>query len=231
MDNVLLRFPHLGEQIFNELEDESLANCHQLTRPCRLFLEDQKFFWIRVIKKLLDDPRFGANDRNIMINKVLLKFQSDSVRNIGTTIREFCTINRSISRGQALLHFAAMSGENDIVKNLSNEHWFNQLPNQTDNRGRTPLHFAAKNGHFEVFKFIWKDQKKKMCKEKNPEDHMELTPLHFAAQMGHVEICTLIFRRLKHIGSTKSLGLTPLHFAAEGGHLEVCKLFINAKKP
>ena len=48
--------------------------------------------------------------------------------------------------------------------------------------------------------------------------------------MGHVEICKFIFRRLKHIGSTKRLGLTPLHLAAEGGHLEVCQLFINAKK-
>ena len=230
MDNVLSRFPHLGEQIFKELKDESLSNCHQLTRACRLFLEDQKFFWIRVIKKLLDDPRFIKSDRDIMINKVLLKFNSDSIRNIGNTIREFCTVNLSISRGQALLHFAAMCGEIDIVKNLSNEHWFNQLPNQTDNRGRTPLHFAAKNGHLEVFKFIWKDQKKKMCKEKNPEDHMELTPLHFAAQMGHVEICEFIFRRIKRIGPTKMLWMTPLHFAAEGGHLEVCKLFINAEK-
>ena len=230
MDNVLSRFPHLGEQIFKKLNDESLSNCHQLTRACRLFIEDQKFFWIRVIKKLLDDPRFKKSDRDILINKVLLKFKFDSVKNIGTTIREFCKINLSISRGQALLHFAAMSGEIDIVKNLSNENWDNQIPNQKDNRGRTPLHFAAKNGHYEVFKFIWKDQKKKMCKEKNPEDHMELTPFHFAAQMGHVEICEFIFRRLNHVGSTKRLGLTPLHFAAEGGHLEVCKLFINAKK-
>ena len=79
MDNVLSRFPHLGEQIFKKLNDESLSNCYQLTRACRLFIEDQKFFWIRVIKKLLDHPRFGANDRNIMINKILLKFNSDSV--------------------------------------------------------------------------------------------------------------------------------------------------------
>ena len=230
MDNVLSRFPHLGEQIFKKLNDESLSNCHQLTRACRLFIEDQKFFWIRVIKKLLDDPRFKKSDRDILINKVLLKFKFDSVKNIGTTIREFGKINLSISRGQALLHFAAMSGEIDIVKNLSNENWDNQIPNQKDNRGRTPLHFAAKNGHYEVFKFIWKDQKKKMCKQNNPGDHMELTPLHFAAQMGHVEICKFIFRRLKHTCSTKTLGLTPLHFAAKGGHLEICKLFVNAKK-
>ena len=79
MDNVLSRFPHLGEQIFKKLNDESLSNCHQLTRACRLFIEDQKFFWIRVIKKLLDDPRFIKSDRDIMINKILLKFNSDSV--------------------------------------------------------------------------------------------------------------------------------------------------------
>ena len=61
--------------------------------------------------------------------------------------------------------FELRSEKYRYAKNLSSEHWFNQLPNQTDNRGRTPLHFAAKDRHFLVLKFIWKDQKKNSCKE------------------------------------------------------------------
>ena len=224
MDNVLLRFPHLGEQIFKKLEDSSLANCHQLSRTGRLFIEDQKFLWIRIIKKLCDDqPTY--------IDRILVKINSDSIRNAANNVREFCRINLSISRGQGLLHIAAMSGEIDIVEKILTS-LYGLIPNQTDNRGRTPLHFAAINGHFEVFKLIWKyhAEKKHKNKKKNPQDHMELTPLHFAAQMGHVEICKFIFTRLKCIGSTKRLGLTPLHFAAEHGHLEVCRLFINDQK-
>ena len=235
MDNVLLRFPHLGEEIFKKLdEDENLAKCHQLSRTCRFFIEDQKFVWIRVIKKLCDDQPAFIDE--ILMETRQLKINSDSIRNMAINVRKFCKTNLSISRGQTLLHFAAMSGEEEIVKKiikysqLCKGQKFSILTNPKDNRGRTPLHFAAKNGHLEVFKLIWKDQTKKRCKEKNPEDHMELTPLHFAAQMGHVEICKFILKTLKQTDSTKMEPLTPLHLAAENGHLEVCKLFFNEKK-
>ena len=232
MDNVLLRFPHLGEQIFKNLEDENLAKCHQLSRTCRFFIEDQKFVWIRVIKKLCDDQPAFIDE--ILMETRQLNIKNDSIRNMAINSRKFCKTNLSISRGQTLLHFAAMSGEEEIVKKiikysqLCKGQKFSILTNPKDNRGRTPLHFAAKNGHLEVLQLIWKDQTTKRCKEKNPEDHMGLTPLHFAAQMGHIEICKFILKRLKQIDSTKMEPLRPLHLAAENGHLEVCKLFIKS---
>ena len=42
MDEVILRFPHLGEQIFQELEVGSLLHYKQVSRSWKNFIENEK---------------------------------------------------------------------------------------------------------------------------------------------------------------------------------------------
>ena len=42
MDEIILRFPHLGVQIFQELEVGSLLNCKQVSRSWKNFIETEK---------------------------------------------------------------------------------------------------------------------------------------------------------------------------------------------
>ena len=49
MEEVLLRFPHIGEQIFEELGDQNLIQCLTVSRNWKNLLEDCKFLWIRMI--------------------------------------------------------------------------------------------------------------------------------------------------------------------------------------
>ena len=42
MDEIILRFPHLGVQIFQELEVGSLLNCEQVNRSWKNFIETEK---------------------------------------------------------------------------------------------------------------------------------------------------------------------------------------------
>ena len=111
-----------------------------------------------MIKKLCEDQ--PAFIEEILMETRQLKINSDSIRNMAINVRKFCKTNLSISRGQTLLHFAAMSGEEEIVKKVIKYHQlskgqkFSILTNPKDNRGRTPLHFAAKNGHLEVCRLI-----------------------------------------------------------------------------
>ena len=51
MDNALLRFPHLGESIFEELDNESLAKSREVCDFWKIFIDDQKLPWIRMIKR------------------------------------------------------------------------------------------------------------------------------------------------------------------------------------
>ena len=49
MENVHLRFPHLAKQICQELCNLDLIKCKKLSKSWKKFIEDEKFYWIRII--------------------------------------------------------------------------------------------------------------------------------------------------------------------------------------
>ena len=52
MEEVLLRFPKIGEEIFDSIDEESLENSKKVCRFWKNFIEDpnQKLIWIQAIK-------------------------------------------------------------------------------------------------------------------------------------------------------------------------------------
>ena len=54
MEEVLVRFSHIGEQIFSSLDEKSLQRCKKASRTWKNYIEDpnQKELCIRYIKKL-----------------------------------------------------------------------------------------------------------------------------------------------------------------------------------
>ena len=53
MEEVVLRFPQIGEEIFDSLDEKSLQNCREVCRTWKNFIEDpnHKLLWIQIIKK------------------------------------------------------------------------------------------------------------------------------------------------------------------------------------
>ena len=49
MEEILLRFPHIGEILFDLMDNITLANCRKVCRTWKGFIENQKNFWIRII--------------------------------------------------------------------------------------------------------------------------------------------------------------------------------------
>ena len=51
MEDLCLKFPHLSEQIFDSLDNESIVKSREARRSWRLYLNDnEKFIQIRIIK-------------------------------------------------------------------------------------------------------------------------------------------------------------------------------------
>ena len=48
MEEVICRFPHIGEQIFAELEDSSLAKCRETNRLWQDFINSETFYKKRI---------------------------------------------------------------------------------------------------------------------------------------------------------------------------------------
>lgn len=253
MEEVVLRFPHLAQNIFEKLDNQSVSNCCNISRNCKALINDQKFYWIRITQNCLRYPE-------IFFIKILMQSNVASVRKVALAAREYMygdTLNtlrkkygdeagkvplRSLML-RTSLHYVAISGEIEIFKgvfesallrnhdkdlviidDLVIENRENILSkNPADFQGITPLHLAVKYDQIEVCKFIIEN-----IKENNPKDFIHgSTPFHYAAEMGHIEICQLMIQNVKEENSKDNDGMTPLHLAAQNGHLEVTQLIIG----
>ena len=51
MDELFIRFPHIGQEIFNELDNKDLAKCRAISQSWRKFIDEEKISWNRILSK------------------------------------------------------------------------------------------------------------------------------------------------------------------------------------
>ena len=59
-EDLILRLPHLGEAIFDNLDNQSVTKCVEVNEMLQNFIHEQKSYWIRKIKCFFN-PFFGGN--------------------------------------------------------------------------------------------------------------------------------------------------------------------------
>ena len=70
MEEVFSRFSHLGEEIFDLLDEESIKNCKKVSKTWKNFIEspNQKVKWIQIIRNYGKQALIGDNNINIFIS-------------------------------------------------------------------------------------------------------------------------------------------------------------------
>ena len=147
METITLRFPHLSDLIFDQLDNQSLANCKIVSKTWSIYIGGQKFYAIRIIKETvlnvsnkLSKPWFEvfkkANTYNIMELKVCLD----------QFLKENC-----FNEGCTPLHIAAGVGNIFLYKSI-HELTKNKQPGTED--GTQPIFYAIRNGHVKMADFI-----------------------------------------------------------------------------
>ena len=61
-ENLILRFPHLGEAVFDNLDDKSITKCVEVNEMLQYFNYEQKSYWIRKIKRFFGKNNFYRNE-------------------------------------------------------------------------------------------------------------------------------------------------------------------------
>lgn len=59
MEEVLVRFPHIGDQVFKQLDNEDLIKCRKISPSWNEFINNQKLPWIRMLKKYQCELEFN----------------------------------------------------------------------------------------------------------------------------------------------------------------------------
>ena len=156
MEEVLLRFPHIGEQIFEELGDQNLIQCLTVSRNWKNLLEDCKFLWIRMILGIskpvnrLPEPQEFNRVNYYKSKRILKKSNSQYVKKMQIAALE------TLSNGPSRLWVIHKYPIGDII------------------------YVAIKSGQIEIFKEVYK-----MCDcFLILDDHKNL--LNYAADQGNL---------------------------------------------
>ena len=241
MEEVFLRFPHLSEDIFNNLDNETLANCEEASKVWFAHLDDQNFLRLKRVE---------------MIKETIGKFHQLDDNGLYWTYEFHAAFDTT--RVKKILDAARMGDFEASQKYMMEgiEHVYHKDDAHRHTNSNTPLRWAASIGCFDIVKFIVENTKDSGYPEKTKRStgvgglfdtlryfkykisefmsKNSYTPLHIAAGLGHFDIVKYLLDKLYDKNPRDNCGGTPLHYAARWGHLNICKYLIseiNDKNP
>ena len=140
MEEVLLRFPHLGQNIFESLADQDLAQSREISQMWKHFLDVEKFFAIRRIQAFF-------MKLPISLEKALKHSTFEQVKEMASTIQKFQEMWNS---EMSPLHDAVAMQDYTIFREIFDE------SNIDTSRSEelTPLQMAAGKGYLAICKLI-----------------------------------------------------------------------------
>ena len=226
MKNIFfLRFPHLVQSIFEILDDENLIKCKTVSRSWSSYMDEERFFWKRIIKKLVHDYDDFRKEWIVAMKKAdieMIKELGCAVQKIFSGHSSQCVDKENckhLTIQISPLYLCAEFGLVTLCKFLLPISEDKNPKNKAADGWTTPIHVAAAKGNVEVYEELMNYVKDK---DTVINEH-GFSPLHGAASNGLLELFLIARNYTADINPATNLGVTPLHYAANGGHLNVCK--------
>ena len=230
MEDQIFKFPLIAQQIFEQLDNKSLAACREADRDWQYFIDNEMFYKCKIQNLMLKYKKQSGYYRNMSpLHMAAATGQTqvvlDIIKEEGKIDKYFGIVNKDLGGKNANLlrsplHYAVRGGYFSVckalVKNLEDT-------NPGDWNGSTPLHTAV--GNYDILKLLIDN-----ATIKNPADNSGMTPLHWAARE-EMSKFKLIFENAEDKNPADfTFKQTPLHYAAQWGALEVCKFILENVK-
>ena len=164
MDEILLRFPHLGQQIFEKLDSNMLARCVEVKRQWKTFLNEEKLPIISTtaLKQVLRKRDLKKLDREVQV-----------------VYDKYGKMWPGRSYG---LHTAAEYGHLAICQLIIEK-------DGSEETALSALRFAAKNGYLDVCKLLIESGA-----EKHPRNNSGETPLEMAMELKYFNVAAFLLQ-------------------------------------
>lgn len=219
--NMLTRLPHIGEKVFDFLDNRSIIRCKEASRTWYDFINEQKSTWIRMIKKYVKESNEAYTECPKHWRQLFSRINSKEVFKLACKIHNYVLDNirmdcKTLShkgKGLTPLHFATMFSQSIDLETIRNIIEVSTVKNPRDIEGNTPLHLAARKGDLKVFLLI-----QEKADYINPKNDHSNTPLHRAAlfnrnaDTGGMKIVEFILGNVIEKTPVNIIGKTPLHY-------------------
>ena len=196
INEIILRFPHLMEQILQKLDNKGLAKSREVARSLQTFIDTKMYLWLRIVKipttlnKGNTYLHIAAKHGQIDFFKVILDRETDKD-----------LLNDS---GFTPFLFTCLSGHVNIAKMLIKKSHELKIDLRRKNRyGDTAFHLACIGGKSELAELILKNSDKLKIDVNQMNFNFE-SAFSYACQFGHLEIVKMI------LDESESLNFKPV---------------------
>ena len=148
MDNLILRFPHLFEQVFQKLNNESLFKSREVAKSWKYFINERNYSWLCVV----NIPRI-LQKSNTYLHLAAETGQTDAFK---TALSEEWDKTIKNKYKETAFHLACRNGCLNIVELLL-ENIENIDINARDKKKSTGFILACQKGHVNVVKVLLKN--------------------------------------------------------------------------
>ena len=227
MENLILRFPQLFEEILGSLDYQTLVKCNVVDKSWYNAVTNQRIYWTQMIIKYTN----SEEEYHKQWMKAIEKTPFEILKKLAGLARENCSVIKDCQKRRkhecdffcggednekepefSLFNILACENDTDLFKYVAGKvgykHTFGTRKDKKESWSGmkySPLHEAASRGNFDICKFII-DQ----VDDKNPANDTGHTPFHTAAN---------------YIHNTNHSCLVP--FGQIRGHFEICQLIFE----
>ena len=240
VEEIFWRFPHIGEQILEKIDNQSVSNCRQVNKWWYKIVDQGKALLIRKIQRhiCISSEKFRKMLNNLSL-EILTQFEDRTrmhrrvtdqcqflLRKNDLIYTEPYTVTEC--RNQifiAMITYCIQDPCIPIICNLMLDNM--ETKNPSCNIYGTALHRVTATDNLSMFRLIYEKTENKSPKSTSGSEN---TPLHTAAENGCSKITRFILENSKadDINLPNTFDQTPLHLAEEYDHKEVCKLLTSA---
>ena len=169
---MILRFPFVGRNILNRLDNQNLEKSKETSKFLHVFLENDRLLWIRKLRKYNQNHKDFKDEWNSSIEKISV----ENIKQLVNVLDEFYHSRSTRPHYQhSPLHIIAFQGNLKLFEYIFRQNGLNN-PKRSD--GLTPLYFSSEKGHLRICSFIIEK-----VKDRNTS-HKILHPLNISDKIG-----------------------------------------------
>ena len=223
MQDLMVRFTHLPEQIFNKLDGESLFKCREVAKLWQNLIDGRIYPWLRIV----NIPTI-LKEKNTYLH---LAAETGEIQAFKTAFSEEWDKNIKNECNETSFHLACKNGRTDVVKIfLENAAKFGIDLNETAKYGWTAFYIACNEGHLNMVK-IFMENATSLTIDLNKQSNRGVTAFHSACISGHSDIVKIFMENAEalkiDLNKEADNGMTAFHSACIMGHSDMVKIFME----
>ena len=201
----------IATKVFMYLDTSSLAKCRLVCYSWFYFINEQMFWWIRILEIMKSRPFLQETEWQTVIQSI--EKDKPKLRQLLIIFLNYSHIEPDFTP----MHYVADEGDMEDVEFLFSFQELVLLSHKCKKKNYPrPVHFAAKKGHVQVVRWIlYKFRDLSPCTNDDG-----LSVIHIASQYGQVNLLKEIISLVDDKIPKDINGECPLHFAAKGGNFE-----------